>query len=98
MGERWTDYDKEKNIIAYHGHFGQLSGDGKGQIRKKGVTKIKVGDVITVRTQLETGNIEWVINGQLEEAYLMENLKDSSIVWVPYILVWNKNTQIYWID
>ena len=81
----------------YSGSSGAVYGDGRfGQIWGKG-SKILAGDVITVTVDVESGTIQWAINGILQFKYVSSKLKDNSINWVPYIWM-AANVRVQWIE
>ena len=61
INDEWTS-PNEKNIIYYWANGGIVRGDGKGLIKRKGITHLKEGDYMTVAVSLEKGEIEWKIN------------------------------------
>ena len=48
--------------MYYFGYKGQILGDGKGLIKKNERTKIKEGDLVTVKVLREKAEILWYIN------------------------------------
>ena len=54
----------------------------------------KDGDKVTVHVNLETGEVAWLINGQEGASYKMERLKNKSINWVPYILMFRNGEKV----
>ena len=45
----------------------------------------KVGETVTVAIDLNSGNIQWKVGGQVRHQLTNEMIKDKKIIWVPYI-------------
>ena len=46
---------------------------------------------------VETGQIDWQINEQKVGSYSMKKLKDKTIKWVPFVVMYNKGDTIVWL-
>ena len=47
----------------------------------------KEGDKVTVTTNMETGEVNWKVNGALEASDWMRKIRDQCINWVPFISI-----------
>lgn len=58
---------------------------------------IAEGDIVTLRANLQTGLIEWLVGGEVRAKVVWQKLKDKSINWVPMIRFYDHGDIIAWI-
>ena len=51
-----------------------------------------------VEISQKESKVKWLINGNEYGSYLMERLGDTSIKWVPYILMAHFDNEVQWVE
>ena len=97
INNEFTD-SSENNIIFYYGHNGWIYGDGKWDALIRTNIKPKEGGTVLMSVSILKGEIYWEIDGKKTESYFMDRLKDKSIKWVPYILMYCIGDEVVWME
>ena len=83
-------------ILFYNGNSAKVYGDGKGILKKEGFG-FGEGDTVGLRVDMETGEVEWTVNGVRQVAYTMESVKDGRVKWVPMLRMYEKGDVVEWM-
>ena len=81
------------HVIGYCGQNGGVAGDS-GKANKTEGSGFKTGDKVRVTVNLEAGIVTWSVNGMKQASERMEVLKEKTVNWVPYVLMYTKGDSV----
>ena len=76
-------------MLYYLGGGGAICGYKNIPLKSEGKGFYE-GERVTVIADLKTGKVTWEVDGTFKTSFIWDKLKNASINWAPYIVLYNR--------